>query len=301
MLSDAATRALGNIIGKFKCTDNITYETYSKCFHTNVNPITDYGAEVWGYLKEASTYLIQIKAIRSYLGIHKFAPKLALLGDMGWTPSFIRRKLCLLRYWNRLIKMDNDRLTKMVFLNDYENESVWCNSIKSKFSEVNLPALYENKLPCDLKKIAELLLQNYSKLWKQQIAQKPKLRTYCLLKEEFGTEKYVRLNLSRSQRSLLTQLRTRILPLEIETGRFRGIDVKDRLCTFCQKVEDETHFLFTCQNYKHERTSFLSSLEEDIKMYSQAELLKYLCNNYPRKISKYVNRIWSTRKQILYN
>ena len=129
--SEAATRALGALIGKFKYSDYSSYESFKKCFETNINPITDYGSEVWGYMREASTDQIQIKAIRTYLGVHKFAPILALLGDIGWLPSFIRRKLSLLRYWNRLVKMDNTRLTKTVFDYAHTRDSLWCTNIKS--------------------------------------------------------------------------------------------------------------------------------------------------------------------------
>ena len=40
---------------------------------------------------------------------------------------------------------------------------------------------------------------------------------------------YVHMDLSRSQRSILAQLRCGILPLRIETGRCRRVDVKEKL------------------------------------------------------------------------
>ena len=51
--------------------------------------------------------------------------------------------------------------------------------------------------------------------------QKTKLSTYQQFKGEYKTEKYVLLNLSRSERSLMAQFRSGVLPLRIETGRFR--------------------------------------------------------------------------------
>ena len=51
----------------------------------------------------------------------------------------------------------------------------------------------------------------------------PKLGTYILFKSEYCTENYLKLYLSRSHRSLLAQLRTGILPLRIETGRYQNI------------------------------------------------------------------------------
>ncbi len=47
---------------------------------------------------------------------------------------------------------------------------------------------------------------------------------------------------------MLVQFRMVILPLAIETGRFKGINVCVRYCKFCPnlKVEDELHMLCEC-------------------------------------------------------
>ena len=68
--------------------------------------------------------------------------------------------------------------------------------------------------------------------------------------------------LPRSHRSLLAQLRSGILPLRIESGRFQNIcDPKtgktrklkpqERVCTLCDLnlVEDEIHFVCICSKY----------------------------------------------------
>ena len=88
--------------------------------------------------------------------------------------------------------------------------------------------------------------------WKRHVTSKPKLRTYALFKTHFDTEKYITQNLSRKQRSMLGQLRSGILPLEIETGRFRNIPPHKRICHVCNQnnVENEYHFLFACPLYE---------------------------------------------------
>ena len=83
----------------------------------------------------------------------------------------------------------------------------------------------------------------------------------CMLWE--STEDYVSSYLSRYQRSLIALLRLGILPLYIETGRFKNIkDEKtglirktrpnERLCTLCDSktIEDEIHFVCQCKKYE---------------------------------------------------
>ena len=46
----------------------------------------------------------------------------------------------------------------------------------------------------------------------------PKLRTYVQIKDEYKCENYVSMNLSRSIRSYIAQIRCGALPLHIETA-----------------------------------------------------------------------------------
>ena len=97
----------------------------------------------------------------------------------------------------------------------------------------------------------------------------------------------------------IAQIRFGILPLHIETGRFRGLDLKYRTCHVCGEVEDELHFLFSCKQYVNIRKSFLSSLTSIVQD-SQANCFKQLCDKYARRFSKYINSIWQLRKEHMF-
>ena len=56
----------------------------------------------------------------------------------------------------------------------------------------------------------------------------------------------MKLNLNRSERSILAQFRCGVLPLQIETGRFVGEKPEERLCTFCdRRVPEDKHIFVT--------------------------------------------------------
>ena len=71
----------------------------------------------------------------------------------------------------------------------------------------------------------------------------PKLRTFCQVKHVFGTENYILFNLSKRKRSLCAQIRSGILPLHIESGRWVGNIKENRLCNFCELNENLIHFI----------------------------------------------------------
>ena len=63
----------------------------------------------------------------------------------------------------------------------------------------------------------------------------PKLRSYILFKDDYMVETFILKNISRCRRSLISQCRSGILPLEIETGRYTPIYESSR------KIENVNH------------------------------------------------------------
>ncbi len=54
------------------------------------------------------------RAIRSYLCVHRYASNVAINGDLDWTTPIPRRKICMIKLWNRPEKIPDTRLIKMV-------------------------------------------------------------------------------------------------------------------------------------------------------------------------------------------
>jgi hypothetical protein len=203
--------------------------------------------------------------------------------------------------------MKTGRLTKAVFEMEYAkcNIGTWCSKVKQIFRDVGLLEVYNEKRECDLVYCKNKLENNFSQLWAKELKKKSKLRLYCKLKDNLDTEPYVKLNLTTSQRSLLAQLRLGILPLRLETGRFTNMKISDRICQICQSnnIEDELHFLFSCDAYAQERHMFVQDLNNichnTVNM-GNVELLQFCCENVPRKLSKYICTIFEIRKEKQY-
>ncbi len=179
VLSDAANRALGSVINKYKSINGLGYNTYTRFFQSGVCPILDYGSEIWGYKSFKKIDAIQDKAIRIYLVVHRFAPTVAVSGDIGNT---------------------------------------WSSDIRSLLSNIDQARAFQTRNMDCTKATWTCLLETYCNQWKIESLNKPKLRTYVKFKTCFKMEDYVMLFMSRRERSYLAQLRCGILPLHIETG-----------------------------------------------------------------------------------
>ena len=113
-----------------------------------------------------------------------------------------------------------------------------------------------------------------------------KLRTYRLYKSTFKTETYVKLNMRRHQRRILSKFRSCNLPLAIETGRYTKpkTPLQDRICKFCSmnSIEDETHFLIDCDFYNDLRYDLFESasiLNENFRHLNSEEKLCFLMDS----------------------
>ena len=110
-----------------------------------------------------------------------------------------------------------------------------------------------------------------------------KLRTYFKDKCSFGQEKYLAI-LSFHQRKLLTRFRISSHNLMVERGRYKKLDVSQRLCQNCNLnlVEDETHFLFQCPAHASDRNKLISLSSENCLNFTTLqdnERMIWLLNN----------------------
>ena len=308
-LAQSGNRALGSVVAKYKKNTFIGFSTYTKIYNSCVCPIIDYGSAVWGYNMYKEIDKVQQKAQRIFMGVHRFAPLLGLEGDTGWLSPKHRRWIEMVRFWNRMLLTQDNRLVKQLFAYDYERcergKNNWCSNVKEIFHKIDLSDKYTNKDTCDLRLVKKSLLDIQEKWWKDNLPTKPKLRFYSIFKTELCTETYVMSNLLPSERSLLAQFRFGILPLRIETGRFVNMKEDERICQLCKgnEVEDEHHFLFVCPLYNDLRESMFHEIvttTPDFVYFDYTEQLKLLFIQFYRKLAKYTKRAFERRKLYIY-
>ena len=152
----------------------------------------------------------------------------------------LRRYLCMVRLWNRLLIMDDNRITKTISLWSPRNENMWAREIKNIFEMLDLGICYESVSMCDFNSVQNKIHSLGVRNWEEEIIIKPKLKTYITFINTFGTESFITNNISRRKRSLRRRFRSGILPIHVETGRFRNLPVDIRVCEICRngKVED---------------------------------------------------------------
>ena len=142
-----------------------------------------------------------------------------------------------------------------------------------------------------------------SVIWQNKRYKSEKLRCYNLYKSDKNVEDYLLLDLTKYQRSVFSQFRCGILPLEIETGRFRNIELQNRLCQICKtEVEDEIHFLLTCTAYTEPRKKLFKKALEFNHLFAiqdDFEKFTFLMSNLSKPVIKFLTSAIATRTKLL--
>ena len=117
-----------------------------------------HGASVRGFKSYTEIDSVQNRAIRYFLGVHRFTPNLAINGDIGWLSFSMKHWYHMIRMWNRVILMGDIRLTKRIFSLDYAsgNNNNRSSEVKRTFTQLDM--LHVDSYETVMKRNAQLIL-----------------------------------------------------------------------------------------------------------------------------------------------
>ena len=303
-LASAASRSFGRIHSIFKSVGNLGIKTYETLYSTYIKSIMNYASGVWGFRHYDSPQVLQNRIMRFYLGVHKFAPVSSTKIEMDWLECRESRWLEMLRLFNHINKMDENRLPHIIYKWDLSlGLNSWASEIKHIVATLGLPETLNENEEYDLTLCYNKLLASSRLKWQLETERKPKLRSFIQIHDFNNIQTLVKSNVSRYQRSLLTQVKFGILPLKIETDRYQGIPLDERICKLCDSdsIEDEVHFMFHCNALNEARQGVIDQLNLNIDVTDDYQKLKLLLNeSFIHKCGKYIEVLYKTRQNILY-
>jgi hypothetical protein len=247
-----------------------------------IRPVLEFGAEVWPsesnhVWKEAQQ--LQQKIAKRILQCNSTTTNEAVLGELGWWKLETRRDLIRLKYWNKILNMNNNRMTKKIYnenrrTHELSGEKNWSSYTHTLLSKYNLESYWKDNLPIQPNEWERIVHKNIhtheETTWKENMMKKPKLRTYRLIKRTLQRERYLTINTNQESRKILTSLRTGSNDLRIDTGRREWIHqegikmnlpAEQRICRSCLlAVDDEIHFILECQVHSEEREEMFKQI-----------------------------------------
>ena len=288
---------------------------YKNLFESCVCSVTDYGGEIWGYKSYESNRQILLKASRAFLGVPKQTPIAGILSEINWPEPRSRTQVQIIRHFHRMVKMENSRLTKKVFLwdkglNDLGVINTWSSEVKDILNRNNLSHIYDRHifpLKSNVKSLKTSLHYKDNINWQSSSRNLPKLRTFIQFKMFHCDSPHTYKPLSFIQRKQLSKFRLGMLHLRLETGRFvyPRLPPEERVCQVCNngETEDEIHFLLVCDRYDESRRELfrnIADLDQFLAL-ENIEKLKLLVNDptLVKQTAKFIVTSFELRSTIL--
>ncbi len=239
------------------------------------------------------------------MGVHRFAAVAVTNIEMDSVKMQLIRWLEMLRFYNRVVKMEEWRLPKVVLNWDsMSRRRGWLADLTEVATELGLPLPLSGDFTYDLESAQSVLTHKSRQIWREDALTKPKLCTYVEARNLTGGPGLVKLNLPRPTRSLVSKLMCGILPLEVEVGRFQGIKCELRLCRVCGKkaTETEYHFLFSCKRLKYTCKKMPKKLRRSIMGLKtpQEKLSTLFHQKHLKSFAEYLTVLYDARQQVLY-
>ena len=219
----------------------------------------------------------------------------------------------VIKYWLKIIRDINGKehyvqktYRELVKIN-IENPGIvkWVSGVKSLLESTGFGYIWQQQAVTDEKffinTFKQRLIDIYLQFWISEVNLTSDNRLYKHVKNQFVFETYLRLN-DRALRTSLTKIRLSSHLFYIERGRWESnmLDVKNRKCIICNKVEDEFHCLVECPKFNNERRGLLTSdLENNPCFYWFVKYFQTSDLKIQRKLALLCYKIQKEYKQLL--
>ena len=279
-------KAFFKLKSKFMNFENIPIKTSLKLFDTLIRPIITYGCEVWftdykfslDNCDKLNTEKLQHKMLKSILGVKRQASNMACRLECNREPITIFVLSQMYKYYQRLSKLNENRILYSAYLTDCE---LYTDKVKSGISNIHKAYEYINRefdqFKMDHTTFNKLIKEKFNSNEIKKVNQikqgemDSKLDFYCNIYDpENNLPSYLSLPIPRTDRCQITKLRISDHNLKIERGRYtRPKTAREfRLCPNCNEVETETHFLIKCPKYDNERQKMLNIYDINISTWN---------------------------------
>jgi len=297
-----------------------------KLFDQLIKPICLYGSEIWGPMNlniadslendgKLETSLekflcekLNMSFSKYVLGVHKRSQNSAVRGELGRPPLGLDILSAIVRYRLRLeLSAENSILKEAYELSNSNTnkKKCWGPSSKHLTSFITKHARLDEYTLLNKKMLKRFLRSNYIKQWQEKIQGESKMRTYITFKSNFEYESYLNMA-NEDQRKSMTRFRISAHRLAIERGRYTvpPTPANNRLCIYCtsQEVEDEYHFLMSCNKYQQLRETLKANIQyecENFNNLQEEEQFVYMLiagDTISNHVSAYINDAFSQRK-----
>ena len=242
-LVSRAKKALLNIMCKLYRINNNSLSVFLKFFDAHIQPIVQYGAEIWD-LEGASLVIekIHLFAMKRYLGVDMRTPNDLVYGELGRYPIYINSNVRCVRYWLKLVSMEENRLPakayRMLLSLDERGKVNWVSNIRRVLGTNGFAFVWKNQgvghVSSFLKVFKQRLIDCRWQQWTSHVDSSERFSFYRRFKTINEVKPYLWLNIDRHVRCVMSRFRTGISDIAVHSFRYENHSDVGVLCPLCK-------------------------------------------------------------------
>ena len=308
-LSSKAKKAMAGIKRLHRTLGSIPVSTLFHIFDTKIKPILLYGSEVWGFKKYEDIEKVQVNFCKTILGVGRDVKNKIALGECGRFPIYIDSYMRLIKYWYKILAINDNRLPKqcykMLYEQDLSGRKNWATSIKNILYTSGFGVVWENQgvgnTDIFLKEFRQRLEDIYRQDWCSSLENDTEYMTYHSTIER---ARYVSVLNDRTLRRTFCLIRCNRLKLKA-TSCFSETttNVNCEICNL-EEVEDMCHFLLVCPSLAHIRRKYIPLYYHRFPTSFKVDLLLTKTSNSDKlciNVSCFVEKAYRERLKRLEN
>jgi hypothetical protein len=257
-LVSRAKNALRCITRKLYILDNNSLSVFLRLFDSCIQPIAQYGAELWALDDVAAVNVekLHLFALKSFLGVKLRTPNDLVYGDTGRYPIVINSVIRCIKYWLKLVQMPDSRLPRKAYLMLYRldegKKNNWVSKIRMFLFLNGFGFVWLNQGVGDcnafISVLRERMIDCRWQNWQSHIRESERFHSYCGLNGfSHETKLYLTMPLNRHIKNVVVKFRFGISDLFVHSCRYKNLVNINLVCPLCREAtENEMHFLLCC-------------------------------------------------------
>jgi len=269
LLSGQATKAIFKMNSYLHKFTDLSPKHTLELFDKLILPILNYGSEVWGFYNGIHTERTQLNFLKRLLGVKTSTQNNFVYGETGRCRLQNIRIFNIIKYWLKVCMTSDSKYIKKVYnclkQKSDENERItnWVSKVKGVLSKLGFYEVWLQQGSGNTNVFLLAVKQRIADIYIQEINGNLHTSSRALLYRNLfdcNFAKYLDIITVRKYRIALSRLRVSSHRLAIESGRWRkpeSVPFDQRVCSLCNVLEDEFHFVLKCEKYNELRSRYI--------------------------------------------
>jgi hypothetical protein len=268
-IASKAKKALLCIIQRLRMYNCSSFDVYMKLFDAQVQPIMQYGSEIWGLDKAAQhCEKVHLFALKKFLSVDLRTPNDFVYNELGRHPTIINSVINCIRYWLKLLVMDDNRLPKKAYVMlrklDERGKVTWVTNVRKCLFQYGFGFVWLNQGVGGVKEFLRFFKQRMIDCkwqnWNEHVNDSERFcvyRTFCDFSHSLPL--YLNLEMDSHLKFIMTKFRFGVSDIAVHHFRYRQHTPRNLICPVCKNGEEnEIHFVFCCPLYEELRKTFIA-------------------------------------------